>query len=112
MGREMWLKDIPDGETPVVLREFKMHELSAEHVFGYGIDDCYTAQGLYGFFKIVMEMEGTFDAFMRIEQKPMYLSAWSYVEGTPISVERLLTLKKADEEAKVEHETTASCLPD
>lgn len=105
-GREMWLKDVPDGVTPEVLREFKMHELSAEHVFGYGIDDCYTAQGLYNFFKITMEMEGTFDAFMRIEQKPMYLSAWSYVEGTPISMERLLTLKKADEEAKVEHETT------
>lgn len=105
-GQEMWLKDAPQGASPVVLREFKMHELSAEHVFDYGIDDCYTAQGLYNFFKVVMEMEGTFDAFMRIEQKPMYLSAWSYVEGTPISVERLLTLKKADEESRVIHEAT------
>lgn len=103
-GREMWLKDVEPGVTPKVVREYKMDELSAAHVFDYGIDDCYTAQGLYSFFKLIMELEDTFDAFMRIEQKPMYLSAWSYVEGTPINMERLLTLRKADEEAKIEHE--------
>lgn len=82
----------------------KMHELSAEHVFSYGMDDCYTAQGLYNFFKTIMEIEGTFEAFMRIEQKPMYLGALSFVQGTPISLERLFELKRADEEAMPRHE--------
>lgn len=86
--------------------QYKMHQLSAEHVFSYGMDDCFTAQGLYNFFKVVMECEDTFDAFMRIEQKPMYLSALSYVEGTPISLQRLRELKKADDEALPKLEAT------
>ena len=86
--------------------QYKMHELSAEHVFSYGMDDCYTAQGLYNFFKVIMEVEDSFDAFMRIEQKPMYLSALSFVQGTPISLERLLELKRADEQALPKHEAT------
>jgi DNA polymerase I-like protein with 3'-5' exonuclease and polymerase domains/5'-3' exonuclease len=81
--------------------QYKMDQLSAEHVLSYGLDDCFTAQGLYNFFRAVMDIEDTFDAFMRIEQKPMYLSAWSFVQGTPISLQRLLELKKADEEATV-----------
>lgn len=86
--------------------QYKMDQLSAEHVFGYGIDDCYTSQGLYNFFKTIMEVEDTFDAFMRIEQKPMYLGAISYVEGTPISLQRLLELKAADDKAYPEYERT------
>lgn len=84
----------------------KMHELSAEHVLSYGMDDCYTAQGLYNFFVTAMEIEDSFEAFMRIEQKPMYLSALSFVRGTPISLERLMELKQADEEAYPQHEAT------
>lgn len=102
--KECWLREVQAGETYEALRQHKMHELTAEHVFGYGLDDCYTAQGLFNFFEIVMEIEESLDAFYRIEQKPMYLSALSYCEGTPISLQRLLELKRADEAAKPEQQ--------
>lgn len=75
----------------------KMHELTAQHVLSYGIDDVVCTVGIWNFFRIIMEIEDSFEAFMRIEQKPMYLSALSYVQGTPISLARLFELKKADE---------------
>ena len=84
----------------------KMHELTAEHVLSYGLDDVFTTVGIWNFFKTVMEIEKSYDAFLRVEQKPMYLSALSYVQGTPISLERLFQLKKTDEDAYQAHETT------
>ena len=82
----------------------KMHELTAAHVLSYGLDDVFCTVGIWNFFKTVMEIEKSYDAFIRVEQKPMYLSALSYVQGTPVSLERLATLKKADEEAYRAHE--------
>ena len=75
----------------------KMDELSAEHVLSYGLDDVFCTVGIWNFFRIIMEIEESYEAFLRIEQKPMYLSALSYVQGTPISLQRLRELKDADE---------------
>ena len=86
--------------------QLRMNQLSAKHVFSYGMDDCYTAQGIYNFFKIIMKTEGTFDTFMKIEQKPMYLSALSFVKGTPVDQGRLRTLHEADTILKAEMEKT------
>lgn len=56
----------------------KMNEMTAAETLSYGLDDVYTAAGLWNF-TTIMQIEDTLDAFMRIEQYPMYLSALSFV---------------------------------
>ncbi len=83
-----------------------MRELTAAHVFNYGIDDVVMTAAIWNFFRIQMELEGTLEPFFKLEQKPMYLSALSYVEGLKVDMERLLKLKAADEKAYAEHHLT------
>lgn len=80
-----------------------MRELTAEHVFAYGIDDVVMTAALWNFFRTQMELENTLRPFMAREQKPMYLSALSYVEGTKVDLERLALLRDNDEEAYSRH---------
>lgn len=75
----------------------KMHELSAQHILHYGCDDVYTAAGLWNFFKIFMEYDGTLDAFMEYEQKPMYLQAMAYTQGLPLDMKKLSELSRKDD---------------
>lgn len=76
----------------------KMDALSGQEVLDYGVDDVYTANGLWNFFRVIMEIEKSYEAFMRIEQKPMYLSALSFVHGTPVDMPRLRDLRVADDQ--------------
>jgi hypothetical protein len=101
----MWQRDVPEGRTFEALHQYQMHELTAKHVLGYGIDDVITAQALFNHFRTQMALENTQAAFA-LEQKPMYLSALSYVEGIPISLERLQTLRKADDITYERHSKT------
>lgn len=82
-----------DGTTYQV----KMDALTAAETVGYGLDDISTTVGVFNFYALIMELEKTQDAFYRIEQKPMYLSALSFVQGTPIDFQKLFELKKQDE---------------
>ncbi len=84
----------------------KMDSLTAQHVLSYGLDDVFCTVGVWNLFVTTMKLEKTWDAFIQIEQQPMYLSALSYVQGTPISLERLFKLKAEDENKYTEHEST------
>lgn len=77
-------------------REYKMHELTAKEVTAYGLDDVYTAGALWNFFKLFMQLDHTYEAFKRLEQKPMYLSALAYVQGIEVDMERLKLLEAED----------------
>lgn len=79
-------------------RQYKMHELTGKEVTAYGVDDVYTATGLWNFFKFFMELEHTYKPFLELEQKPMYLSALAYVQGLDIDMPRLTMLEKQDKE--------------
>lgn len=76
----------------------KMNQVSAERVLSYGCDDVITSMALWNYFKLFMELEGTFEAFMRIEQKPMYLQALAYTQGVNVDMPRLAELTRKDEE--------------
>lgn len=89
-----------DGTTYQV----KMNGLTAAETIAYGLDDVFCTVGIWNFFRTVMELEKSYGAFLRVEQKPMYLSALSYVQGTPVSLERLFRLKAEDEAAFIAHE--------
>lgn len=80
-----------------------MRELTAEHVFAYGIDDVVMTSAIWNFFRTQMELENTLRPFFELEQKPMYLSALSYVEGTKVDMERLALLRDNDAKAYSEH---------
>lgn len=99
---EVTTKTDEDGNTSQV----KMDALTAQETLAYGLDDVFCTVGIWNQFKAVMEIEKSWDAFLSVEQKPMYLSALSYVQGTPISLERLRVLKTADEVKFAECEKT------
>ena len=82
--------------------QLKMNQLSAQHVLAYGLDDVYTASGLWQFFSLVMQLEHTLEPFHRLEQKPMYLSALAYVQGLKVDVGRIKLLEKEDEKVIAE----------
>ena len=107
-GNEFGEKEIMAYETgPEILSvQRKMNELTAAHVVAYGIDDVVTAQALWWFFRVAMEIDGTFDTFMTREQKPMYLSALSYCDGVNINMPRLMHLKTTDDEKFAKHSAT------
>jgi hypothetical protein len=73
-----------------------MHQLTAKEVVGYGVDDVYTAGALWNFFKLFMQLDHTYEAFCRLEQKPMYLSALAYVQGVDVDMPRLAKLSAED----------------
>lgn len=76
---------------------YKMDGLSGKHVLSYGLDDVYTTQALWNFFKLFMQLEHTYQPFLKLEQKPMYLSALAYVQGLDIDIPRLSYLKQQDD---------------
>ena len=79
--------------------QYKMRELTAEHVLSYGADDTICTAALYRFFRIVMEMEHTWDVFLEVEQLPAYVGALAFTQGTKFSLERMLELEREDHEA-------------
>jgi len=78
--------------------QYKMRELTAEHVLSYGADDTICTAALYRFFRTIMEMEHTWDVFLEVEQLPAYVGALAYVQGTKFSLERMLELEREDHE--------------
>lgn len=86
------------AEPATETRQYKMDELEAREVVAYGVDDGYTASALWNFFKLFMQCEHTYKPFIELEQKPMYLSAKSYVDGLDVDIPRLKMLEKRDQE--------------
>lgn len=74
----------------------KMNELTGAETLHYGCDDVYTSGGMAVFYMLFMELEGTWEDFVNIEQKPMYLQARAYLRGVPIDMRRLSELKSKD----------------
>lgn len=86
-----------------VKTQYKMDELTATGVMSYGLDDVYCTQAIWNFYRTTMELEGTFETFMLREQKPMYLAALSYVNGTNVSLQKLFELKGKDDVSEIGH---------
>lgn len=76
--------------------QYKMRELTAEHVFDYACDDTQTTAGLHNFFKLVMELEGTYQVYLDVELDASYLHVQSFVHGTSIDLSKLRDLAVED----------------
>jgi len=89
-----------------VSKQYRMNELRAEDVLDYGADDTICTSALYNFYRLMMEVEGTFGVYEKVEVKPSYMTALSYVQGANVSVERLRELERADDKVFEKARTT------
>ncbi len=77
--------------------KYKMNELTAEQVVGYGNDDTITSVALFNHHRFWMELENTLWIYEEVERLPAYLNAYRFVQGTPISIEKMRELEQEDE---------------
>jgi DNA polymerase I-like protein with 3'-5' exonuclease and polymerase domains/5'-3' exonuclease len=82
--------------------QHKMRELTAQHVFSYACDDTITTAALHNFFKLFMELEGTWDVYKQVEIDASYLHVQSFIHGTKISLQTLQGLRTEDETAEAD----------
>jgi 5'-3' exonuclease len=102
-------ENVVDAEGNVVIakhmeqRSYKMNELSGEHVLSYGADDTICTAALFHFFKMIMEMEKTWDVFMEVEQLPAYLTALAFHQGTKFDLGAMQKMAAEDQATWEEH---------
>lgn len=80
----------------------KMRELSAEHVFSYACDDTITTAALHNFFKLFMQLEGTWDVYRKVEIDASYLHTMAYIDGTRVDLPKLNELISEDDKSYAE----------
>lgn len=78
-------------------RQYKMRELPATHVFSYAADDTVTTAALHNFFKLIMQLEGTWQTYLDVEISASYLHTQSFVQGVPIDLAKLQELREIDD---------------
>jgi 5'-3' exonuclease len=78
-------------------RQYKMRELSAQHVFDYAADDVVTTSALHNFFKLFMQLENTWQTYLDVEISASYLHTQSFVQGVPIDLAKLQELREIDD---------------
>lgn len=79
-------------------RQYKMNELTAAEVFDYGTDDTICTIALHNYYRVVMQLEHTWEVYKQVELYPAYLTALAFVQGTPMSLEKMRELEKDDDE--------------
>ena len=79
------------------LRQYKMRELSARHVFNYACDDTVTTAAIFNFCKTFMHLEHTYSVMKRVEIDASYLHAQSFVQGFKCDLAKLQELQALDE---------------
>ena len=93
----------PIVEKYMEKRQYKMNELTGEHVLSYGTDDTICTAALYHFFKIILEIEDTWDVLMQVEQKPAYVTALAFVQGTKFDLAAMKSMEREDAETWKKH---------
>lgn len=76
----------------------KMNQMTAREVLSYGCDDTICTAAIMNYFRIVMELEHTWDVYMQVEQLPEYLTSLAMAEGLNYSPSHLHEMEKEDKE--------------
>ncbi len=77
--------------------QYRMNQLTAKHVLNYGCDDTICTGALQSFYQLVMEIEGTWDVYNKVETLPEYLTSLAFVQGIPVSLSKLREMEEKDE---------------
>lgn len=88
-----------DGENGTFTVRHKMNELTAREVLNYGADDTICTAALAVHFRTIMEIEGSWDVFLEVEQLPAYVTAQAFVDGVDFSLETMREMEKDDDVA-------------
>lgn len=80
------------------IRQYKMKELTADHVLGYGCDDTMCTAALHTYYQLVMALEGTWGVYLQVEQRPQYLTSLANIQGVKISMAKLAELERRDDQ--------------
>jgi len=102
-GERVKLVTQADG-SEIEHRQYRMNELTAEHVFGYGCDDTRVTAALHTWFRIIMEIEGTWQTSLDVEQLPEYLTSLAFLQGIPIDLGKLAVMEAQDRAALMENQ--------
>jgi DNA polymerase I-like protein with 3'-5' exonuclease and polymerase domains/5'-3' exonuclease len=91
-----------DGEPvikapPIQTRRYKMNELPATHVVGYGLDDTICTAALHNYYKLFMQLEHTWGVYLEVEIDAAYQHAKNFIDGFDISIEKLNSLSAEDD---------------
>jgi hypothetical protein len=97
LGFEDMHEAIESQTNRVVTKQYRMNELTAEHVLAYGADDTICTAALYNYYQTIMEIEKTMHVFEQVEIKPAYMTALAYTQGVPVSIERLKQIEREDD---------------
>jgi len=73
-----------------------MSECTGEEILSYGCDDTIIAGHLYNFFELVMDVEGSYDAYYDVELDSQYMTASAFVEGMTCDVAVIKDLQEKD----------------
>lgn len=81
-----------------------MREVTGEEVLSYGIDDVITCDALQNLYTVIMQYEGTYNAFMEYDYESAFVTALAFAEGCGFDAEQHATQKKANDENIVKAE--------
>lgn len=88
---------LPEDSEGLEARRYKMRELPATHVFGYGCDDTICTAALHNYYKLVMQLEHTWQVYLDTEIDAAYMSAAGFLQGTDFSPARMRELAALDD---------------
>ena len=89
---------VQEGEETLEARQYKMAELSAQHVFDYACDDTVTTAGIYNFCRLFTELEHTAHVLESVEIDASYLHAAAFVSGARVDLAKRAELIQEDTE--------------
>jgi 5'-3' exonuclease len=78
-------------------RRYKMHELPAWHVLGYGADDPICTIALHNYYKLHMQLEHQYQVYEEVELNAAYQHAKNFIDGCDISLEKMNELSLEDD---------------
>lgn len=81
---------------PIQVRQYKMNELPATHVVGYGLDDTICTAGLHNYYRLFMQLEHSWEVYKAVEIKAAYQHAKNFIDGCDISIEKVNELAAED----------------
>ena len=85
------------GTVSMQERRYKMRELPAWHVLGYGCDDTVCTAALHVYNRLVMELEHTWQVYLAVEISSAYQHAVNFLQGIKFSVETNNALSAEDD---------------
>lgn len=74
----------------------QMRELTGDETYVYAADDTRATASLHTWFRIVMEIEGTWDTYLQVEQLPEYLTTQSFIQGVRMDQRKFSEMRDAD----------------